>query len=482
MLKIKKVFALFCFLPLFINAQGVSDALRLAETQLGSGARALGMGNSYIGVSDDFSALVYNPAGLGLIKRFELSTGVEYNSFSNSTSFMNSNTKFDKTKTNLSQIGFVYPLPTVQGSLVFAAGYSQIANFNKVIKYDGYNSGNTSMIQDLTSKNDDITYDLGLSYAVFSGSTWLNDETLIKGRLNQSAEIIQSGSINQYSLGGAMEVAKNLFVGLTFNAQSGTFKQTKDYYEDDIYDVYGASFETSPGEASTKDFETFNLFDQIDWDLSGYNFQFGMMYMLENRSRIGINVKLPTVYTIKEKYFVDSYAVFGNSKVYIPEAMESKIEYDITTPFEFGVGVSVPIIKNMLLSGQFNFIDYSQTEYSSGLDATSKAANNRNIANDLKGVINVNIGAEYSFIPQNLRVRGGFIYMPTAYNADNESKFDKKYFTLGLGYLIEQMVAIDVAYIHGWWSDYGDSYTTGGSRYEQEINYNNILCTVSYRF
>ena len=46
------------------KAQNINDALRLAVPGLGSNARALGMGNSYIGLSDDGSAAFFNPAGL----------------------------------------------------------------------------------------------------------------------------------------------------------------------------------------------------------------------------------------------------------------------------------------------------------------------------------------------------------------------------------------------------------------------------------
>jgi hypothetical protein len=45
------------------------------------------------------------------------------------------------------------------------------------------------MIQDLTLQGDDIPYVLGLSYPVYnSQNVYLNDETLINGNLNQSAE------------------------------------------------------------------------------------------------------------------------------------------------------------------------------------------------------------------------------------------------------------------------------------------------------
>ena len=52
--------------------------LDLRYSGLGSNARALGMGNSYIGLSDDASAAFFNPAGFGLIKKIELSGGLSY--------------------------------------------------------------------------------------------------------------------------------------------------------------------------------------------------------------------------------------------------------------------------------------------------------------------------------------------------------------------------------------------------------------------
>ena len=59
-----------------VYSQNTNDALRLAYSGLGSNARALGMGNSYIGLSDDASAAFFNPAGFGLIKKIEFSGGL----------------------------------------------------------------------------------------------------------------------------------------------------------------------------------------------------------------------------------------------------------------------------------------------------------------------------------------------------------------------------------------------------------------------
>ena len=59
-------------------AQNYNDALRLGLPGLGSNARALGMGNSFISISDDASAAFFNPAGFGLMKKMEFSGGLDF--------------------------------------------------------------------------------------------------------------------------------------------------------------------------------------------------------------------------------------------------------------------------------------------------------------------------------------------------------------------------------------------------------------------
>ena len=85
---------IFGFISLNIClAQDFNDALRLSMPGLGSSARALGMGNSYIAQSDEFSGVYFNPAGLGLMRNFEFSGSLDRNGISNSVNFFNNNTQ-----------------------------------------------------------------------------------------------------------------------------------------------------------------------------------------------------------------------------------------------------------------------------------------------------------------------------------------------------------------------------------------------------
>ncbi|MDP1994171.1 MAG: hypothetical protein Q8K40_02890, partial [Ignavibacteria bacterium] len=116
-MKILKVLVLMIvMLSTFGKAQNITDALRVSESGLGVGARALGMGNAYNAISDDGSAMYFNPAGLGLMKRLEVSGGLDYLNFTNDATLFNNKTNYSSSATNFNQISFVFPFPTLRGS------------------------------------------------------------------------------------------------------------------------------------------------------------------------------------------------------------------------------------------------------------------------------------------------------------------------------------------------------------------------------
>lgn len=116
---------LFTIISSITFSQNYNDALRVSIPGLGSNARALGMGNSYISLSDDGSASFFNPAGLGLVKKLEFMGGIDITSFNNSTKFFNQITESNSSQTKLNNISLTFPIPTLRGSLVFGLSYTQ---------------------------------------------------------------------------------------------------------------------------------------------------------------------------------------------------------------------------------------------------------------------------------------------------------------------------------------------------------------------
>ena len=467
------------FFSVNVYSQNFNDALRLSEPGIISGARSLAMGNAYVALSDDFSASLFNPAGFGLIKNMELVGGLNYNSFNNNTTFFNQRTSLSNDVKKFSQVGVVLPFPTIQGSFVVALGYNQVKDFNKVLGFSGYNGGNNSYIQDLTSYNDDMAFKLALSYPIYDANKkYLNDVTLINGRLNQRGNVLQDGGLNSWSLSGALEIQQDLFVGATFNIYSGTFNKTRDYYEEDLNNVYPSSVLLDPSEPGSADFKSFNYRDIIDWNISGVGLKIGALLKIEDNINLGATIKLPTKFTIKETYSLSSMSLFGTGDRFSYVPPEERLEYEISSPAEFSAGAAY-FKNNLTLSGDLTMIDYSKMKFESGLDKSATSTKNADITYLMRSVLNLNGGFEYTLRNSRIALRGGFMLMPSPFK-DDSSDFDKKYITAGIGYNFSKQSSINFAYVYGWWNDIGDNYGSNISRTFQDVIFQNFVTSVRF--
>lgn len=466
-------FSLILFLIFITNnyAQNYNDAIRLGFPGLGSNARALGMGNAFNALSDDASAAYFNPAGLGLLRKLEISGGLNILSYKNDTEFFNKNIEATNTNTTFNRISFAFPFPTFQGSLVFGLSYHKSKDLSSIIKFDGFNSRSNSKIQSLLDT--DIPYNLFL--------TDDNNVTPIDGYLNQSGNTLNSGGIDNWILSGAVEVQKNFFVGANLSILSGSFDSNSDYYEDDTRNFYQG--ETAPGVPETADFQTFYFNNTINWDISGWNAKAGFLYQLEDVARFGATVQFPKTFTIDENYSEIASSLFGTGQTY-ELTYSDKVKYDIKTPFEL-TGAFAVNFKGIILSAEATWIDYTQLEFDNAEGFTDPqlfiSDNNKNIKDILTSVINYNLGFEYTVPTIGLRLRGGFLTQPSAFK-DDKSDFDHKYITAGLGYLANGQIGIDVAYAYGWWKDIGDNYGVNVSRTFQDIKVHNVMLTTTYHF
>src|ERR1041385_3310439 len=127
------------FLSTCGHAQFVEDALRYSSLGLGIGARSIGMGTAYTGIADDFSAVYWNPAGLGQLHLNEVSLGLSHLSYGNNSTFLGAQQSFTNSATNLNSLGLVYSAPTERGSFVIALGYNRQSDFTTGLSFEGFN-------------------------------------------------------------------------------------------------------------------------------------------------------------------------------------------------------------------------------------------------------------------------------------------------------------------------------------------------------
>jgi hypothetical protein len=453
-------------------AQIPEDALRLSTPNLGIGARSLSMGGAYTGVASDFSAMFTNPAGLGQIRLNEFSFGLSNLSYDNSTSYMSNSTSFSNSATTINNVDFVYPFPTTRGSLVFAVGYGRDADFSTALSFDGFNPTNT-MIEWLS----DVTMAYNL-YLTDSLGTKSNGQlyTPFTDSLRQKGKVLESGGTNNWTVSGAVEAANNLFLGVSLNFVSGSYTYSSDYTESDIGKYSVARY------GSAHALDGFNLKNTIDDDISGFSARFGFLYKFNSQGRLGVSVKTPTWYSISETYTSD-----GASYFQVPDSLgyssytdktTSQTDYNIQTPFVFSAGASYSI-GDLMLTGDIDYTDWTQMSFSNADPAV--LLNNTDIKDRFRATTNLRVGGEYE-IPGTggLRLRGGYAFLPSPYRNDI-SGADQKYITGGLGFIVDNTVALDFGYAHGSWSTSHAQYYSAPATSE-DIKTNTIIGTILYRF
>jgi hypothetical protein len=455
-------------------AQFPEDILRIATPGVGVGARAIGLGLEYTGVANDYSAIYWNPAGLGQLKMNELSFGISQLSYGNTGSMFGNDAQFSNNSTNLNTVGLVYSIPTAQGSFVIALGYNRQSDFTTGLSFKGFNPS-SSIVQNWAPDGQQYPGDLSnnLAYQLYLANldtvTQLWDSK-IKNNLTQSGTVIEGGGINHYSIAGAVEAAPNLYLGLTLNIVSGSYAYHREYYEDDFRNNYTVF---------PFDLTSLSVLEHVESDIGGFSAKFGFLYDYAQNSRIGLTIKTPTWVTVKETYSQSASSLFDNNQSY-SFGGGGNDEYDATTPFVFTLAGSFAI-RDLMLTGEIEYTDWSQMEFRNA--APSLMDFNTQIKKDFGATTNLHIGAEYELLPGRIQIRGGFAYLPSPYAADAfNSPYSKKYITAGVSFSVENAIIVELGYAHGMWKNWIQNYADPTSRVNEDIKTNTMLGTISYRF
>lgn len=474
------------------RGQFVEDALRLAPAPEFMSARASAMGNAFVGLADDASALFWNPAGLGQIRKSDFTIGLTNLSTSNESTFLSAVVDADKSSTHLNQLSLVVPFPVTRGSLAFAGGYQRIANFNGTMAIDAFNA-NSSIQTSLYDREDvwDLAWQLGLedtsavSYQREQGKGWLGIP--VNRNVSQSAEVLESGGLHQWSFGGSVELAPKLLVGLAMNILTGSYEYERTFSEADTRNLHSGTIYGVEDRART-DFQSMSVTDYLHQDLSGWNLKIGVLYNVHDKLRIGASIQTPSLMTVEEDYRRKGTALFANtSEKWSLDALA--ITYDINTPWQFSVGLSGNPVPYVTISADADFTDYTQLEFDVPAGSTLDDLNSV-IRRQLRTTTNLRAGVEVNIPETDLFLRGGFGYAMTPYEEFKDlSDYNTTTFSGGIGYLIDQAFMINAAFILSQYSTSRVLYTDpdltvpeSAFTASEKIGHSRILVTASYRF
>ena len=455
----KNIFLIVLFGAFSLCAQFAEDAAALLDNQYGFGAKSIAMGSAFTAVSDDYSAIYWNPAGLAQIKKMEFYAGLSHLSYDSDATYLGSQLNSSENFTKLSSIGLVFPVPTYQGSLVFALGYQRVKSFDNTLQFAGFS----------TSSN-------GINFIFDTGDTLFFDKNV------QQEELIQQdGNLNNWSFAGAIDISPNVSVGATLNFWTGSSSYFFDYIQTDINDFYPHS--TDP--YRNLDFHSYALSQKILSDYSAFQLKLGAILRPSNAVRVGLNISLPYTMNVVEKFNDNDVIIYDDGFEDPVEGEPSEFEYDVSLPFKFDLGVAYKL-NDLTLSFALEYQDVSQVEFelpddvSLSSDYSALLDENKRIKEIYDQKLKLKAGAEYFWRDQNLVFRGGYMMDPSSLK-DAPSDYDRKFLTGGLGIVVDKQFIIDLAYMYGYWKNFSrDSYTPDGT--DEDITYQKIYLTTSFRF
>jgi long-subunit fatty acid transport protein len=457
-----------------LQAQFPEDALRLALPGPGVGARAVGMGGAYTGIASDYSAISWNPAGLAQMRLGEFSIGGSYMNMTNNATFFDGKTSTSASAGALNTLGLVYPAPTRRGSLVFAFGYHRQANFLGTVGFNGFN-GASSIIQswapDGTPYPNDVSgniaYQLYLADVDTLSGRWISP---ITRNVTQSGDVRERGGLDNYSMAGAVDVAKNVSLGVTLTYIYGNYRYERFYEEED----QGNFHQSYP-----YDYQRLTLDEYIESEISGFTARFGLMFR-SDLVRLGLTAKTPSWMEVKELFGSTSRSYFDNGDIRpvdAPFSTEGSGQYDVHTPWVFGAGASL-MVGELVLAGDIQFTDWTTLEFA---DANSDViAWNREMSTIFRATLDWSAGFEQTVPGILLRIRGGFKYMTSPYR-DDALQFDLKRASGGIGIPLGPSAMLDATYARTWGNSFRYNYDTS-SRVDEELQNDTVLLTLSVRF
>lgn len=526
-----------------INAQETYTNAELATEDLNGDARYVGMGGAMEALGANMSAATDNPAAMGLYRGNAASASFSVSSHKPTG---NLNDVDGKTVVGFDQIGFVsHSRIGYNSHLNWGINYHKSSNFNQILAIASQGlqyaentvrdeNGNIVNQYPLTGAQNGITFEKGNPdkknhgtytqiddlYQGMWGYPGLNYLDFCLSSADNYLDRDRKGYISDFDFTVSGNHHDRIYWGAAITLSNLKYRNYTSYKEY-IMDL---------GEPNG--YVKFDDTHEIEG--TGVSMKAGVIFRPIEASpfRIGLSVETPTWYDLKSHS-----ETYGNSQVGIyepdfelfPSQGNTLCSYDfeITTPWKFGLSAGTTVGKSLALGASFNYADYSSikskikdgSSYDWWTDTYYDYSHNDDVMNahtsvTLKGVSTFKIGAEYRLIPE-ISLRAGYNYVAPMYKKDGvrnlfldspgvETASTTDYtnwdatnrFTCGIGFNIDNFY-VDLAYQYnttkGTYLPYQNCFdldpatnethaVTPSAAVDLTSKRHQILCTLGFKF
>lgn len=509
-----------------VAAQTVDDAFRFSQRSPATGPRMMGYAGAGVAGVADYGAVYRNPAGLGYVQRSFFSGAMQYvrvedNAFSSTGGFETNRQGYKTNSSRIGSFGYAYKAPTRRGSLVLALGFNQIHSFERTLQFSGTNSHSTISTSFLPFDGEyslegmELTSLADLPFMGFNGGLVEFFPEVLEGDpdaypfleavapgspIGQYGRVTESGRMSEMSLGGAMEVAEDVMVGVGVNIVYGRYDFDSTFEEEDKFNVNGpADYSVLQDNGSLLEgFHSLVYNQSLTSDLLGVNARLGVSGELGHGLRLGAVVETPTIHTVEESYGTFLETVFDDGGRLSYGGRDDDIgngfyDYDLVTPWRLGAGASFEAGRFTVLADA-EWVDWSQMRFDAASDRAFFDGLNRSIRNDYRAVLNIRVGGEVRF--GGVAVRIGRATQPEPYrgtvssSSGSELNLDRAYYTGGVGIRISRSLHLDVGWITGEYNTVYLAYPEdslgprqdGLLHIDEQVRDSQVVLGVRYRF
>lgn len=453
---------LLCFV-LMINVSFAEYIEQVEEITAGNsfgyGARQMAMGGAGI-MAIDGAALFYNPANLARIPRIEFNFGLSNQRYKDKSSVRPIRREVDYRGAIVQNSTFPTRFESFQSVLNSAENSKVNTRINSAIITIPYPTYRGSMVVGIGMIR-------GINFDRLFRISHL--DTSLAGDVIALGNEFQSGALTQWGAGIGIDLSPRISFGGAFYLYTGKHNYNWEYALDSL-DVLS--------------YKTEKL---IVANYLGYNLKMALSIRLNQVIAIGMALETPLNFNVEEE--TDEYEIINDSD----STYYEYVEYDIKKPFVFSGGISAQF-NNTTLMADFDYTDWSQLEYG---DNIRMEMENINIRSYYKDVIRIRIGGEYVFPESGLSLRAGYFSDPLPFRSSYVNQ-NRSGLTFGFGILIDQVMTIDVAFVHGSYERNSDFiYATEKDEsdpdnpillethnliVDEEVSYNRLYLTTAYRF
>ena len=398
---------------LMIGAPVWAQEERAIDNFAGVGVRAMGMGGAFVGVADDYTAVYWNPAGLAQIDRREVHVGLLRNSRENTATFNGTSAGSELSNTRFGSLGFVYPYPVYRGSLVFAVGFKRIKEFDWNLRQTGLDAV---------------------------------DGLYVDHRFQHEGELSLS------SVAVAVDVSPSLSLGLALGVAGGGDEASNAFSWEDRNDLYLE--------------HRFLATDTFSDDYSSsWHATLGAMVRLpreQPRMRLGAAMSASVGQEVRYVFrgSPDGYnrIDYDDGSTLNSGSEEIRGRYQVALPLSFSMGGAYALLPGLLLAGGVHFDEWSQSDYEGETDQQLRA--DTAFERQYRDVVRYHLGVEWQVPAVALDLRAGFYTDPLPFvgprdpdpfTADPPIRIveDRRFFTLGAGLLLDEVVQFNLAWARG---------------------------------